>query len=129
MWIFLKDAFLSVVYKGCNPHEVMVRARVAGDIKRVFPRAKEISGLGTDYPFRAVVTREELAEALTNEVEGIDYSNFKSSVRDSARHDAYMDVWSAMVKLQHGKRRPLKGGTMHDDHADRFFSTSTRKRR
>ena len=40
MWIMMNNSFLSIVSKDCGPAELLVRARRAGDIERVFPDAK-----------------------------------------------------------------------------------------
>ena len=39
---------------------------------------------------------------FTNEIENIDYGNFKNSVpwEDELRHDVYFNVWSELSKLQ-----------------------------
>lgn len=108
MWVFLSDCFLSIVDKDCGPHEVLVRARRAGDIEKLFPRAKIVRLERADYLFRAVVSRREVASALASEVMAIRYPNFKSSVRDESLHDAYMRVWTAMASVQ--PTRPYSGG-------------------
>lgn len=100
MWIFLNNAFLSIVQKPGDTDTLTVRARVKGDIERVFPTAKVTQNGGTDYKFRATIHRARVADAMFDAVMDIDYANFKSSVKDHARHDAYMDVWSAMMKYQ-----------------------------
>lgn len=110
MWIFLNDAMLSVVVPSkrdlpkhlLNADVLSVRARRKGDIERVFPGAKVIRLEGRDYDFRAYLDREDVADAMQRSVREITYTNFKNSVRDDARHDAYMDVWSAMLRLQNG---------------------------
>ena len=106
MWVFLSNSFLSIVDKG-DPSgaTLLVRARQRGDIEAVFPDAKVIEGGGTDYAFRARVDRERVAQAMADQVRGVTYTNFKASVKDDARHDAYMDTWQAMMRLQEGKRR------------------------
>lgn len=38
--------------------------------------------------------------AMAQAVEDLDYGNFKGSVADPARHDAYLDVWTQMVRAQ-----------------------------
>jgi len=102
MWIMLNDAFLSIVQKDCPVGSLLVRARRAKDIKRVFgKRVKIVRTEGADYLFRAVVSRSEVVAALENEVEGIDYGNFKDSVRDTELHSAYLNVWTAMAAVQH----------------------------
>ena len=110
MWIFRNDAMLSVVVPSGidlpkhlkNADVLSVRARRKGDIERVFPTARVIRLRGRDYDFRAYVDRYEVAEVMRQAVLDIGYQNFKDSVRDDARHDAYMDVWSAMFKFQSG---------------------------
>jgi len=74
MWIFLNNAFLSIVDKGGDGSTLLVRARI---------------------------DRETVALAMAEVVKGIRYSNFKDSVRERSRHDAYMDVWSAMHRYRH----------------------------
>jgi hypothetical protein len=94
MWIFLSDAFLSVVADKDDPSgpRLLVRARRQGDIDRVFPEA--------DYRFRAWLPRERVAAVLTQQVESLAYTNFKSSIHDHAYHDAAMGVWSVMHRHQ-----------------------------
>lgn len=106
MWVFLRDSFLSIVDKG-DPtgSTLLVRARKAGDIEAVFPDAEVIDGGGTDYAFRARVDRELVAQAMADQVRAVTYPNFKGAVRNRDRHDAYMDVWSAMMRFQEGWQR------------------------
>ncbi len=96
MWIFQNDSFLSIVAQRDKPGVLMVRARKAGDIEAVFPQAESWEGGGTDYQFRAEVPGEEVAEAMAERIRGIGYGNFKASVKDGPRHDAYSDVWWVM---------------------------------
>ncbi len=66
----------------------------------MFPDAKVEANKGTDYKDRARVPREAVAKALHDQVLVVKYSNFKSSVKNTKRHDAYMRVWSAMFGVQ-----------------------------
>lgn len=100
MWVFLNDSFLSIVDKGGNGVTLLVRARHAGDIERVFPDADVQIGCGTDYRYRARIDRERVANAIADSIRKIDYGNFKSTVTDEDRHEAYMDVWSVMYAFQ-----------------------------
>ena len=43
MWLCLNDAFLSIVALPGHPDELLVRARIAGDIERLFPAAQVIA--------------------------------------------------------------------------------------
>jgi hypothetical protein len=101
MWIMLSDCFLSIVSKDCGPVELLVRARRAGDIEKVFPDAKVIKSTNTDYAFRAVLPRSAVKAAIASQIDNINYGNFKNSVEDTSLHAAYVGVWCAMAGLQH----------------------------
>jgi hypothetical protein len=104
MWICLNRAFLSIVEPeagalGSSP-TLLVRARRPGDIESVFPGVKVEKRHERDYLFRALVPREAVAEAIAAEVHGIDYNNFKGSVRNNKLHDAYSAFWNIHSRLQ-----------------------------
>lgn len=107
MWLMLNDCFLSIVHKDCARDELLVRARRAGDIEKVFPGAKVSRSTTTDYLFRAIVKRELVESAMVGEVRRINYENFKNSVTDRPLHDAYLRCWFAMSELQ--PTRPYSG--------------------
>ncbi len=100
MWVFLNDAFLSIVQHNGDSDMLLVRSRTAPDIKRVFPDAKVLVTPGADYRFRATVPRADVAAALQAEVADIDYPNFKNSVQEDDRHNAYGAVWLTMLHYQ-----------------------------
>lgn len=109
MWIFLSDAFLSVVADKADPtgERLLVRARRSGDIERVFPEAEVFSVTGADYAFRAWLPRQRVADAVQERVQSLAYSNFKDSIEDPEYHDAALDAWTAMDRYQQKKtRRP-----------------------
>jgi len=102
MWIFLSDAFLSVVADKDDPSgpRLLVRARREGDIERIFPDAEVATTPTADYRFRAWLPRERVAAVMTQQVENLAYANFKSSICDHAYHDAAMGAWSVMHRYQ-----------------------------
>ena len=118
MWIMLPDAFISVVeyvVTPPQPDKLLVRARVKGDLEKIFPRNEVERTADADYLYRTVVTRNQLKLAMLNEIDRIDYRNFKNSVpvEDKPRHDAYLRCWSAMMSLQTqlepaAKKAPIK---------------------
>lgn len=116
MWIMTNQAFLSIVDPdapyggGMGPQgdKLLVRARIEGDIERVFPGAAVKRTPERDYLFRAMIPREQVAAVIAKEVGDIGYSNFKGSVQENDRHDAYASVWGVMFRLQKalaGRRR------------------------
>lgn len=100
MWVFLNDAMLSIVEDWDNPRRLLVRARLRGDIERVFPGAIVQVTETADYRFRSFIDRDQVSMALCGIVGRIDYTNFKSSVMEPRRHDAYMGVWSILHREQ-----------------------------
>lgn len=105
MWLFMNKSFLSIVDKDDpSGKTLLVRARHAGDIECIFPEANVQVGGGTDYRFRARIDRERVATAIADSIRKIEYPNFKSTVADAERHDAYMDVWSAMNAFQNRQK-------------------------
>lgn len=106
MWVFLNDAFFSIVEPSVDSNgsseELLVRARFREDLGRVFPNAVVEETEKRDYAFRALIKRTEVADALAAEVSRINYNNFKKSIslREKYRHDAYLGVWVEMYKAQ-----------------------------
>lgn len=107
MWVFLNNAFLSVVAHRTRPEFLLIRARVKGDIERVFPKAEVSESAHNDYRFRAEVKRVEVGKVLGGVASGLKYDNFKHSVAEQDRHDAYVKAWEAMANLQR-RRHPDK---------------------
>src|SRR3974390_3608909 len=100
MWIMTNNSYLSIVSKDCGPAEMLVRARRAGDIERVFPNAEVTLRTNSDYLYRAVLPRDAVKQALAAMIDHIDYPNFKDSVEDTSLHAAYVSVWCAMAGLK-----------------------------
>ena len=100
MWLCLNDAFLSIVALPDHPDELLVRARIAGDIERLFPVAQVIAHAGTDYRYRARLPRQQVAAVVAARVQALDYTNFKNSVRDEERHQTYYDLWERLYVYQ-----------------------------
>lgn len=103
MWLFLNDAFFSVVADRNNTDNLMVRARDPESIPKVFGKdLLVLKDVGSDYRYRVSLPREVVSEAMANKLANIRYDNFKNSVpmADDKRHDAYVDVWIEMHKYQ-----------------------------
>jgi hypothetical protein len=105
MWIFTDTSFVSIVRlkngKG-RKDPLVVRGRVKGDIEALFPKAKVRVTPARDYLYRAVVSRKVVAEVLAKKIMDIDYDNYKDAITGKAkdRHEAYLDVWWALLNLQ-----------------------------
>src|SRR5258705_11865831 len=78
MWIMTNNGYLSIVSKDCGPAELLVRARRAGDIGKVFANAKVTPQTDSDYLYRAVLPRDVVKQALAAMIALIDYPNFNA---------------------------------------------------
>jgi hypothetical protein len=116
MWIFLAESFLSIIdpqgaydgSKGPVSKSLLVRGRFKGDIEKVFPRAKVTETPQRDYRYRALVSRETVAQAMYRAVIANGAKNFKGSVKEKWRHDAYMSCWFAMESEQRRQHEPTR---------------------
>ena len=55
MWIQFNNAFLSIVENRGNKLELLVRARIKGDIEKIFPEADVFADDSADYKYRAFI--------------------------------------------------------------------------
>jgi hypothetical protein len=108
MWIFTaREGYFSIVQKQ-GDDKLCVRARCANDLDRLRKSycphlGKTLRNLGSDYPFRAYVDREDFALGMAEAVRSIDYSNVKSETRRvlGAKREGIMHrVWSALLALE-----------------------------
>ena len=102
MWVMLNDSFLSIVENMNNPEELLVRARIKGDIEKIFPKAKVFEDNNADYKYRTFLLKNEVANEIIKNISEINYDNFKNSISktDSERYLAYTKVWGELRKLQ-----------------------------
>lgn len=102
MWIYTEAGFYSIVEDRETPGLLLVRARVKGDIERLWPKAKVEHTPESDYAFRARIPRSTVSKVLAQETKDIDYNNFKDRVyhQDKERAYWYGRVWSIMTCMQ-----------------------------
>ena len=112
MWLLTNFGFFSTVKKPGEQH-LTVRARSGGDLDRLRERYRPslgptLEGVGTDYRYRAVASTEEVANAMTEIVRELDYSNFKSEVgrrMGYGRSRVYGRVWEALHAIGREEER------------------------
>ena len=100
MWIQFNNAFLSIVENRENTTELLVRARVKGDIEKVFPEADVFEDNNADYKYRAFISKAIVAEKIMLKVTEINYDNFKNSVKEIDRKKIYSNIWAELRKIQ-----------------------------
>ena len=95
MWLCLNDSFLSVVTDKTDSSRLLVRARRQKDlVNAVGPDAKIENTLDHDYHWRTYISREDFKLLMMDRIDGIDYPNFKDSVKDDDLHDLYLGFWT-----------------------------------
>lgn len=116
MWLFYPSVgFLSVVQKP-GESQLTIRARVASDLDRLRDRylptlSATVANAGTDYLFRARVSRKAFSEAMARMARDIDYANFKNEVAKvsgKGRAHIYSGVWTQLLALEHAEPAPAK---------------------
>ena len=102
MGIIMNNSYFSIVENIDNKNELLVKARVKGDIERVFSNAEVFADEGSDYKYRSFLPKREVAKIIEWNVLDIDYGNFKHSVAksDEKRRSANDRVWSDLLRLQ-----------------------------
>ena len=100
MWLCTSTGFISIVADRHSTDNLLVRARVARHIEAVFPSVQVLTNENADYRFRALLSRQKVADVVAKSVLNISYDNFKNSVNDKSLHDGYMSVWWLMRQLQ-----------------------------
>lgn len=130
MWLFLPDGFVSVVAKG-DTDALTMRARVHADLERLrahFSMGPITASGGTDYQYRALISREDFADGLASFALDIDYANFKTEVErrvGSKRERTYHKVWSLLLS----ELRDERPNTVERDPAPAPRSRGGRRRR
>jgi hypothetical protein len=102
VWIFTKQGFISIKRHIDDPKKLLIRARVNGDLEKIFPGCKVSKNTGTDYKFRTTVDRAAAVSQIAKAVSDISYTEgFKTSVDDHDRRAPfYLRIWEMLVDMQ-----------------------------
>ena len=100
MWVYLNNAFLSIVAHRTKRGHLLVRSRFPDDLARVFPAAMVETTPDADYRYRCTVTRAQVQAAMAVAVRDVTYPNFKNSVESAQRRGIYSEVWEVMREAQ-----------------------------
>lgn len=95
MWIYMSEAFFSIVAHNAATGVLIVRARVRGDIERVFGAVPITESYEWDYRYRAFLSRHDVADAIAQRIVDLPYPDVKGSVEDPVRKAVYTQVWNA----------------------------------
>lgn len=116
MWVMTQNGFVSAVQDEKDKGILKIRARDKISLQSMLDHLsaagenvselKIVTGAGTDYRWRVLLPRDMFSTFLLSVADEIDYGNFKNRItktRGKKFHDALMDVWVAMLKVDDGK--------------------------
>jgi hypothetical protein len=132
MWIFTPIGFYSAVKNNQVPGHVLVRCRAKEDAWNLYrqystdgryakgrqrwvrvPMSQPKADEKRDYRWRLSMKRSDWAKVVKSLATRIEYTNFKDEVHKHADQDnknsAYLSIWSAMLRVQHGEDSPKTG--------------------
>ena len=114
MWIFTTSGFVSAV-RSQSDRRIILRSRDRASLAPISRKYQaEIKQTPiADYPYRLVISADNFADWVGNEVRGINYSNFKSAVainRNRLFAKALGEVWSVMFGVEDSKARERSDG-------------------
>lgn len=124
MWIFTQTGYISVVDKGQRAGHLTARSRDKQSLavlSEIADSTIEFTPMA-DYEYRTVVERRHLAEFLIDQVDSLEYSNFKDQIwqtRGNDFHHACGDVWVAM--------NGVKDKEAQDWYADRYTKYAAKR--
>jgi hypothetical protein len=120
MWIFLPFGFFSIASHRERPHNVLVRARVRADLERFVERLYTTSKPAivhtpnADYPYRAEVSKLELASLLEYFVEDeLTYDKVKPAIASGSgpeRSDTMLGIWNSTFEFEDAGARKSAAG-------------------
>ena len=105
MWICLNDAFISVVRLPWPSQDMQVRARRKAHLVKLFPNDKVRYTPKNDYHWRVIVSEDQIAELVASRIRGINYDNFKDSVKEPRLKGMYGTWWQDHHRYQTNDRR------------------------
>jgi hypothetical protein len=106
MWVFLRDSFLAITEHEAESRLLDVRARIRGDIEKVFPEADVVETIEGDYRFRTALPRERVAQAMSLRTSKVNYVSFEDATEGAERRLVHHDVWNVMFDEQNRRYGP-----------------------
>lgn len=102
MWICLNTGFLSVIADK-DPAKLIVLARRKRDLLKVFGEdANVVETIDRHYRWRVFVNRENFKAIVAGQIDAINYTNFKTSVKDKDLHEMYREF--SQIHLQYQEK-------------------------
>ena len=98
MWIGHLEGWLSIVKHRVEPGMLLVRARDAYHIAHLWPHVYVEHTPTADYQYRAMISADEVADVVADQLTNIQYDNFKGHVADKRLKNAFSQIWVTMLR-------------------------------
>ena len=98
MWIGHLEGWLSIVKHRVEDGMLLVRARESSHIGDLWPHAHVEYTPEADYQYRAVISADEVADVVAEQVVNIGYDNFKKNVTEPRLSRAFSQIWVTMLR-------------------------------
>ena len=98
MWIGHLEGWLSIVKHRVEDGMLLVRARESSHIGYLWPDAYVEYTPEADYQYRAVISADEVADVVADQVVNIGYDNFKKNVTEPRLSRAFSQIWVTMLR-------------------------------
>jgi hypothetical protein len=96
MWLYLRNAFVSIVQHHERHDLLVVRARNRKHLEELgFQKIQRTRD--TDYEFRVIVTRPRFLQMMMRQVEHLTYTNYKDASR--LKDDVLWKVYNATLDI------------------------------
>ena len=93
MWICLNTGFLSVIADK-DPAKLIVLARRKRDLLSTFGENFTIvETTDRHYRWRVFIDRESFKAVVAGQIDAINYTNFRNSVKDKDLYEMYREFW------------------------------------
>jgi hypothetical protein len=106
----MKDSFVSVVNDKDDKTMIHVRSRSKKCLESLF-KGKDVNIITNhkaDYVYRVIVGKVGFADLMQEKILNIDYSDFKSNIKDKKRYTLYVEVWHIMLRFIKKRDIPSK---------------------
>lgn len=104
MWVFSEGGFISAVAHRDKKDTLLVRSRDRVSIEPLakFAEVQVKTTPNADYRYRIEVSKAVFAAWMTDQIEDLDYDNYKNRVHQSRGNEfaaPLHDVWSVMLEV------------------------------
>lgn len=129
MWICTTKGMVSIKQDSRMEDVLVVRARARKVLERLFPDYKEyVQAVGQDYPYRIFVTKELVAEIISQEILDIDYGNFKNTVSDPEYSRFLMTTWGQGLRMEdEDAKRQFRARLIREEKSAKNLTKPTKK--